>query len=49
VSELKYKEVSIEQMWKVIEDFGINRAKFERTNPSDETIKSVYLAIKGEK
>jgi hypothetical protein len=49
VSELKYKDAQIEEMWKVIEDFGINRAKFERTNPSDETIKSVYLTIKSQK
>ena len=40
---------SLEEMWKVIEDFGINRAKFEKTYPNREDIKALYLMIKGKK
>lgn len=41
--------VSLEEMWKVIENFGINRAKFEKTYPTREDIKDLYLAIKEKK
>jgi len=49
VSELKYEEVTVEEMWKVIEDFGVSRIMLERTNPSNKIIENIYLAIKSEK
>jgi hypothetical protein len=48
LSELKSKDISIEDMWQVIEAFGIDRVKLERTKPSDEAIKNIYRAIKNE-
>ena len=43
------KEVSIEEMWKIIESFGIDRKMLERTNPDDQKIKELYLLIKSKK
>lgn len=40
---------SLEEMWKAIEDFGINRAMFEKTRPTREDLKALYLVIKGKK
>lgn len=42
-------EVSIEEMWKVIESFGINRKMLERMNPNNEKIKDLYQSIKSKK
>ncbi len=40
------EDVSIEEMWKVIEEFGIKRAMLERSNPNFVTIFELYSAIK---
>lgn len=42
-------EVSIEEMWKVIESFGINRKMLERVNPNSQIIKDLYQSIKSKK
>jgi hypothetical protein len=41
-----YEEVSVEEMWKVIESFGIDRKMLERTNPDNQKIKDLYQSIK---
>ena len=43
------KEVSIEEMWKIIESFGIDRKMLERTNPDAQKIKELYHLIKSKK
>jgi len=43
---VKSEEVSLEEMWKVIDSFGIDRAAFEKTNPTPEQIKVIYRFIK---
>ncbi len=40
---------SIDEMWKVIESFGIKREVFKLNNPSYQEIKSLYLLIKKNK
>jgi hypothetical protein len=36
---------SLEKMWKVIESYGIKRAIFENSNPTEETILQLYEMI----
>ena len=43
------KNVSIEEMWKVIESFGIDRKMLERTNLDDQKIEDLYQLIKSKK
>lgn len=43
---VNHEEVSVEEMWKVIESFGINRKMLERTNPDNRKIKDLYQSIK---
>ncbi len=40
------EKISIEEMWEVIEEFGIKRAMLERSNPNFVTIYELYSAIK---
>jgi len=44
-----FEEVSVEEMWKVIESFGIDRKMLERTNPDNQKIKDLYQLIKSKK
>lgn len=37
---------SIEEMWKVIESFGIKREVFQLSNPSYSQIRDLYIMIK---
>ena len=46
---MTYEETSVEEMWKVIESFGIDRKMLERTNPDDQKIKDLYQLIKSKK
>jgi hypothetical protein len=46
---LNYEEVSVEEMWKVIEDFGISRAMLERKHLTAEQVKNLYMLIMGKK
>ena len=46
---MSYEEISVEEMWKVIESFGIDRRMLERTNPSNQKIKNLYQSIKSKK
>jgi len=46
---MSYEEISVEEMWKVIESFGIDRRMLERTNPSNQKIKDLYQSIKSKK
>lgn len=39
-------EVSIDEMWQVMEDYGIDRSLLESTKPSKELLFRLYLAIK---
>jgi radical SAM superfamily enzyme with C-terminal helix-hairpin-helix motif len=43
------EEVSLEEMWKVIVSFGIDRKMLERMNPNGEKIKDLYQSIKSKK
>ena len=38
-------KVSLDDMWKVIEEFGIKREILEKTYPSTEVIKELYNGI----
>ncbi len=38
-------EVTLDDMWKKIEEYGINRQIFEATNPSSELLYQMYTAI----
>jgi hypothetical protein len=40
---------TLDEMWKVIESFGIKRAVFERSNPTYEELKNLYLLINRKK
>ena len=40
---------SIDEMWKVIENFGIKRKVFGKSNPSYQEIRELYLLIKSKK
>ena len=42
-------QVSLEEMWKVIEGFGIDRKMLERTNLDEQKIKDLYQLIKSKK
>gem|GEM_PF-2768090 len=44
---LNYEKVSVEEMWKVIEDFGISRAMLERKHLTSEQVKNLYMLIMG--
>jgi len=46
---LNYEEVSVEEMWKVIEDFGISRVMLERKHLTADQIENLYLLIMGKK
>ncbi len=39
-------EVSVDEMWQVMEDYGIDRGLLESTKPSKELLFRLYLAIK---
>jgi len=43
---LTLEDIPPEEMWKVIEDFGISRAMVEKHNPNYQKVKDLYLAIK---
>jgi len=49
LGELNLEEISLDEMWEVIESFGIDRKMLERSNPSEEKIRDLYLLIKNKK
>lgn len=46
---MSIEEISIDEMWKVIESFGIDRKMLERTNIDNQKIKDLYQSIKSKK
>ncbi|MGI0102064.1 MAG: hypothetical protein ACREA7_05645 [Nitrosotalea sp.] len=38
--------LSLDEMWQVIEDYGIDRKLLEITQPSDELLFRLYVSIK---
>ena len=42
---MQVSEVSLDEMWKVMEDFGVKRDLVEKINPSREQVEEVYLLI----
>lgn len=40
--------VSIEEMYKELEGFGVKRESLEKIHPSSETISHLYLSIKNQ-
>lgn len=42
-------EITIDEMWKVMEESGINRKMLESTKPSKELLLRLYLTVKKEK
>jgi hypothetical protein len=42
-------DVSLDEMWKVLEDFGIKRTTFQSERLSDREIKDLYLLIKSKR
>jgi len=49
LDKLNLEEISLDEMWEVIESYGINRKMLERSNPSEQKIKDLYLLIKNKK
>jgi len=45
MSAMQVSEVSLDEMWKVMEDFGVKRDLVEKINPSREQVEEVYLLI----
>jgi len=43
------EEASVEEMWKVIESFGIDRKMLEMARPDNQKIKDLYQLIKSKK
>jgi hypothetical protein len=41
--------VSVEEMWKVLEDSGIRRDMLEKLHPTSETLSHLYSSIKAQK
>jgi hypothetical protein len=40
------KQASSEEMWKIIESFGIKREAFRLSNPTDNDVMELYQLIK---
>ncbi len=40
------KEPTIDEIWNVIESYGIKRETFENSNPSEETLIQMYHMIR---
>lgn len=45
MSIMQVNDVSLDEMWKVIEDFGVKRDLVEKISPSYDQIEEVYLLI----
>ncbi len=43
------KNVSIEEMWKTLEESGIRRDMLEKLHPTTETLTHLYSSIKAQK
>jgi signal recognition particle subunit SEC65 len=43
---MQVSEVSLDEMWKVMEEFGVKRDLVEKINPGREQIEEVYMLIK---
>ena len=41
--------VSVEDIWKVLEESGIRRDMLEKLHPTAETLSHLYLSIKAQK
>jgi len=46
IDSMQISEVSLDEMWKVIEEFGVKRDMVKEINPSWQQIEEVYLLIK---
>ncbi|HJU13076.1 MAG TPA: hypothetical protein VJ792_01290 [Candidatus Nitrosotalea sp.] len=42
-------EITIDEMWRMMEDSGIDRKMLESTKPSKDLLFRLYLAVKQEK
>ncbi len=40
---------SVEDMWKTLEYYGVNRKMLEKLHPSSETLSHIYFSIKKQK
>ena len=43
------EDVSVEEMYKALERFGVKRETLEKLHPSSETLSHLYLSIKKQK
>ena len=43
------KNVSVEEMWKTLEESGIRRDMLEKLHPTTETLSHLYSSIKTQK
>ncbi|GEM_PF-1768926 len=39
-------EITLEEMWKTLETFGISRKSLEKLHPTTETISHIYRSLK---
>ncbi len=39
-------EITVDEMWHVMEEYGIDRRLLESTNPSKELLFRLYIAVK---
>ncbi|MDE1829083.1 MAG: hypothetical protein KGI25_02055 [Thaumarchaeota archaeon] len=49
LSNMPNSNVSVEEMWKTLENCGINRKSLEKIHPSPETISHIYSSLKNQK
>ncbi len=43
------EKISLEQMWKTLEEFGVSRDMLEKLHPTQETISHLYSCIEKQK
>jgi hypothetical protein len=43
------EKISVEEMWRALEEFGIRRDMLERLHPTPETLSHLYSSIKKQK
>jgi hypothetical protein len=43
------EKISVEEMWKTLEEFGIRRDTLEKLHPTPETISHLYSCIEQQK
>lgn len=43
------EKISVEEMWKALEEFGVRRDMLEKLHPTQDTLSHLYSSIKQQK